>query len=181
MISAHPPEPPIIHGDGFILRGLDYADLNDLHETLSESKVITWWMFGETISKREDAESLIAKAGSSWEPGDVFYLAVECEGRFSGLIHFTPYAEDNSLYSTGYIVSPWARNKGLAVKSMRKGLTWLFTETGAAKVIGAVLIGNEASWNTAKRIGFNFTGTSTIDIDGEHVQVWTGALWRGVY
>lgn len=180
-ISQFPFSPPTLQGDGFILRGLELDDVEDLHASLTDDETVRWWMWDRVIRTPEDAADYIEEMRAAWDAGDVFTFVVEVNGRLSGIINFTTYREDRSIASTGFVIAPWARGEGLAARALRVAVRWVFTETGMSKLIGAVIIGNEASRKAARTVGFNHTRDEIMTINGEQVPVWTGALWRGVY
>lgn len=180
MISAYPLEPPWIEGDGFVLRGVSSADRDDVLRTFSDTETQRWWSWGETVSTVEAAEEFVESAQLSWEGGKAFTLAVEVGGRFSGLIQFATIPDSDDLI-LAYVVSPWSRRGGLAVRSLRKAIEWAFTETGAPKLVGAIIVGNEVSRRVARAVGFNLTSIAEVELRGEVVEMWFGTLWRDLY
>ena len=54
----------------------------------------------------------------------------------------------------GYLLAPWARGEGHAPRALRLVCAWAFTTLGAQVVTWYAFVGNEASRQTARHVGF---------------------------
>jgi RimJ/RimL family protein N-acetyltransferase len=108
----------------------------------------------------DDARSFIALAGSGVCDGVALNTAiVDAEsGEWLGNAGIRRHATDAGRWSIGYLVAPWARGRGLAVRSVHLLCRFGFDELGAERIEITAEPENEPSLRVAERAGFQREG-----------------------
>ena len=80
----------------------------------------------------------------------------------------------------GYFTAPEARGCGFVTEAAREVCRWGFEELGLARIEWAAIVGNEASWRVAEKLGFAREGTlrSWLVQNDERKDGWIGSLLR---
>jgi RimJ/RimL family protein N-acetyltransferase len=89
----------------------------------------------------------------------------------------TTYGGDGGI---GYWAAPGARGRGYTTEAVREVCRWAFEDLGVALIRWDAIVGNEASWRVAQKVGFTREGTlrSWLIQRGVRVDVWMGSLLR---
>ena len=80
----------------------------------------------------------------------------------------------------GYWAVPGTRGRGYPAEAVREVCRWAFEDLGLAVIRWDALVGNEASWRVAERVGFTREGTARARLvhRGVRVDTWIGSLLR---
>ncbi|MFB4292119.1 GNAT family N-acetyltransferase [Nonomuraea sp. ATR24] len=104
---------------------------------------------------RQDALAYLARAEEKWDEGAAEF-AITQDGRYVGAVGVS--APDRwGTVRLGYLVSPWARGKGVASAAARGLSDWLL-DHGVARVELEAEVENVASLRAAYRSGFTEEG-----------------------
>ena len=80
----------------------------------------------------------------------------------------------------GYWAVPGTRGRGYTTEAVREVCRWAIEDLGLAVIRWDALVGNEASWRVAEKVGFTREGTARARIvhRGVRVDTWIGSLLR---
>ena len=84
----------------------------------------------------------------------------------------------------GYWAMPAARGRGLTTEAVRGVCGWGFGQLGLARIEWLAVVGNEASWQVVRKVGFTREGTlrSYLAHRGARRDMWIGSMlsreWR---
>lgn len=89
-------------------------------------------------------------------------------------------AEYGGVADLGYWSAPAARGHGFVTEAAREVCRWGFGELGLARIQWTAIVGNEASWRVAQKLGFTREGTlrSSLVQRGQRTDGWIGSLLR---
>lgn len=87
-----------------------------------------------------------------------FAIVDEESGAFLGLAALVVLDRDGREAEAGYIVSPQARGRGVAVRALRLLTGWSFAELGLERVELRITTENEGSLRVAERAGYTRDG-----------------------
>lgn len=165
--------PPVLHGDGVLLRLLQDSDLDAIVRTAGHLEFARWTTVPMPYDRANAVEfvAMFGRGGSRWltglnpgwamsDPEDpsAYWGAVDL--RFDG----------EGAAEIGYGVSPWAQGRGVCTAAVREVCRWGFEEAGLVRILWHAYVGNHASRRVAEKVGFHV-------VDGVLRQA---ALARGV-
>jgi RimJ/RimL family protein N-acetyltransferase len=83
----------------------------------------------------------------------------------------------------GYWTAPWARRRGFTREAVAEVCRWGFAEFGLALIRWEAIVGNDGSWEVARRNGFVLEGTRRAALlhRGVRRDLWVGSLLAGEF
>ena len=178
MPSEPPPLPPIL-GDGVVsLRQPQANDADDIALSCQDPQNQMWTTV-PTPYTLADAQAWLASldATQDWWRNPTWAITLPPSGRCSGSIDLRP-DRDGAAY-VGYLLAPWARGHGHAARALRLACAWAFSTLELQVVTWSAYVGNEASRQTARRVGFQVADHAFrgyLAQRGERRDAWIGTL-----
>lgn len=171
------PEPPVLRDGDLLLRAHRPEDAEGVYERCQDPETVLNTTIPHPYS-RQDADEFVALTQRWWREDATAAFAIEVDGRYAGSIDLR--LEEGAWAEVGYVVSPWARGRGVMTRALRLALGWGFDELGLAGVRWEARVGNEASRRVAQRCGFALEGTvrGLLVHRGERLDGWIGSLLR---
>ena len=171
------PDPPVLRDGALVLRAHRPEDVEGIVERCQDPGSV----LNTTIPHpygTEDAHEFLATVDRWWQDDAAAELVVELDGRHAGGLSLR--LEEGAWAEVGYMLSPWARGRGVMTRAVRLALGWGFDELGLAGVHWRARVGNDASRRVAERCGFAVEGTvrGLLVHRGERLDGWIGSLLR---
>lgn len=137
------------------------------------------WTTVPTPYTLADAQAWLAThaATESWWANPTWAITVPPSERCSGSIDLRPDGDGAAF--VGYLLAPWARGHGHAARALRLACAWAFSTLELQVVTWAAYVGNEASRQTARTVGFQVADHAFhgyLCQRGERRDAWIGAL-----
>lgn len=178
MPSAHRSAPPILSDGVVTLRPPRPDDAADVALACQDPQTQMWTTV-PTPYADADARAWLATRPTAvaWWEAPVWAVTVPVSDRFSGAIDLRPDDADGA--GVGYYVAPWARGRGHAARALRLACSWAFSTLGAKVVTWEAYVGNEASRQTARHVGFHVPDHAFRRLlvqRGERRDAWVGTL-----
>jgi RimJ/RimL family protein N-acetyltransferase len=155
FVSAHPSSPPVVAGDDLVLRGYRDADVPDLLRAFDDELIRHWnpgpHTEGEVIEWMGGRNDWNDRTHTSWAVGDP-------ADRLLGSVSFHKIDWDQRDCEVGYWVAPWARGRGVAARSVRLALTYVFGPMAMHRVYLFHAVENASSCGVARGAGFRLEG-----------------------
>ena len=178
MASGQRLAPPILSDGVITLRPPRADDAEDVALSCQDLQNQLWTTI-PTPYTLADARSWLAthESGDDWWRNPTWVVTLPPSDRCSGSIDLRP--DDEAAAQVGYLLAPWARGHGHAARALRLACTWGFAALELQVVTWAAYVGNEASRQTARRVGFNVadhTFAKYLAQRGERRDTWIGTL-----
>jgi RimJ/RimL family protein N-acetyltransferase len=169
-----------------ILRPWAEADVDAITEACQDPLIALNTVIPSPYS-RADAEGFVrelAPRERAAGTGAVFGVFVAATGEPAASVGLhnvrhlgTAYGADAGI---GYWAAPGTRGRGYTTEAVREVCRWAFEELGLAVIRWDAIVGNEASWRVAEKVGFTREGTRRAQLiqRGVRVDAWTGSLLR---
>ncbi len=170
------PDPPVLRDrDDLVLRAHRPEDAEGIYERCQDPETIRNTTIPTPYS-REDAEQFVGLTATWWASGAAASFAIEVDGRYAGSVDLR--LEGGAWAEVGFVLSPWARGRGVMTRAVRLLLVWGFDEVGLVGVRWEARVGNEASRRVAERCGFIVEGAvrGLLLYRGERLDGWIGSL-----
>jgi len=176
-----------------ILREFREADIDAIAEACQDDEIQRYTML-PTPYGRADAERFVRKicpAGRSagTDAGFGIFTAEPAETADSadtsslvgavGLHNIAQVDEPaGGTAGIGYWTAPWARRHGYTTEAVGAVCRWGFQEFGLALIRWDAIVGNDGSWEVARRNGFVREGTRRASLlhRGVRRDMWVGSL-----
>lgn len=127
---------------------------------------------GSPASPERSGDALQRFIDSFTESG-IGMLAVEYEGRFSGLCGLLQsQIDDGTDLELICMIDPELRGHGLALEASQRVLQWAFRECHLARVLAQVSKANQAGLRLASKLGMTPYKERTDPVSGETQQVF---------
>lgn len=99
---------------------------------------------------------------------------------YIGGLDLRPINQNPEISDIGYALAPKFHNKGYATEAVRALVNEAFVARKAERIMANVFVGNEASRNVVKKLGFQFEGTlrRVIKKRGVWLDEWSMAITR---
>jgi RimJ/RimL family protein N-acetyltransferase len=156
---------PTLETERLTLRGHRIEDFGDCTAMWSDPAV-TRHIGGEPFT-REDVWSRLLRYVGHWAlMGFGFWVVREkASGRFVGEIGLAIFERDiePSLDNTpeiGWVLAPWAHNKGFATEGARAAIAW-FESLGSARTVCLIDPNNKPSIRVAEKCGYRSVLSTT--------------------
>ena len=178
MPSAHLPAPPIL-SDGIVtLRPPGADDAEDVTLACQDPQTQMWTVVPSPYSLADAQQWLAARPTlEAWWDSPVWAITVPASDRYSGSIDLRP--DGAGAAGVGYQLAPWARGHGHAARALRLACAWAFSTLEVQVVTWSAFVGNEASRQTARRVGFEIADHAFpgfLAQRGERRDAWIGTL-----
>jgi RimJ/RimL family protein N-acetyltransferase len=187
-------EAPTLGNGTVTLRPHRAGDVAAVVEQVSDAESQVWLLDPPTTYTQEHARAHIARAAAGWRDGGVRTLAVDVDGRCAGQVSLRPDGRGGA--QLGYLLSPWARGRGVMTAAVRLYLGWAFASwhllehgpDGSAEEAGPLqvvrwraFVGNWPSRRVAWACGFTAEGRARglLERRGVRRDLWTGSLLAG--
>ncbi len=173
------PAPPPVLSDGVVaLRAPRDSDAEDITVACQDPQT-TEWTTVPTPYARADADAWLATRAtvSDWWASPAWAITVLPEDRWCGSIDLRP--DEQGGAEIGYLIAPWARGQGHAARALRLACAWAFSALGMEVVTWYAYVGNQASLQAARRVGFQVPDHSFRAFGaqrGRRRDSWVGTL-----
>lgn len=169
-----------------ILRPWTEADIDALTEACQDEEILRWVPFPSPYT-RSDAETFVretaptARAAGTSVVFGVFEAATGRAVAEVGMHRITDLgAEYGGVGEIGFWTAREARGRGFVTEAAREVCRWGFRDLGLARIEWVAIVGNEASWRVAEKLGFTREGTlrSSLVQRGRRLDGWIASLLR---
>lgn len=142
------------------------SDTKDIFKTINSQRAYLgkWLPFVEFTKQVSDSENYVDSIVFAPDERFEYVFAIRKRARFVGLIGFKDTDRYNRKTEIGYWLSENFQKQGIVTKSVRKLCDYAFQELGINRIQIKCAVGNSASSNIPKRLGFCFEG---IERQGE--------------
>lgn len=159
MPSSRTTAVPVV-SDGIVsLRPATTEDVPDITTGCRDPHVVRWTNVPTPYSPT-DAEAFVASCQPTGPlaqaPEITWAITVLPEDRWCGSI--TLRRDQAAGADIGYLLAPWARGAGHAVRALRLACGWGFSALGLEVVLWSAFEGNDASLRAAREAGFSIPG-----------------------
>ncbi len=160
-------EPPsVVLSDGAVtLRPISTDDVDQITEACQDP-VLQRYIPVPRPYRREDAETYVALSLDLWPTGRKCVFAViepDHPGRLSGVVSLTVAGRCGNA---AYWLTPGARGRHVASRSLRLLADWAFSELDLAVLLLEIHDTNDASKRVAAAAGFHHSGDVEVATDG---------------
>ncbi len=130
----------------------------------------------------EHARTYVAERPDRWQADDgemTWAITDAADGSLLGMIGL--HARDASMREIGFWAAPWARGRGVMTDAARLVLRFGFDVLHLERVEWCALVGNDASWRVAEKLGFQLEGVARRGLlhRGERRDGWVAGLLPG--
>jgi RimJ/RimL family protein N-acetyltransferase len=142
--------------DGVVtLRAFREDDLRAIVEACRDPEVVRWTRVPDPYGE-SDAREFLAQTETSRRRGTELGAAIaDAEsGEYLGSVAVRVDERDGGRGDIGYLVAPWARRRGVAVRAVRLLTDHAFRELGLGRIEITVHPDNTASQRVAERAGY---------------------------
>jgi RimJ/RimL family protein N-acetyltransferase len=160
------------------LRALIAADLEAVVAQSRDPEAVRWTTVPQPYT-RADAQAFLAIAEDGWLRGTLYNFAIESEGRLAGVVDLRP--QGAGLAEVGYLLSAWARGRGLMTRALRLVIPWSFDQAEIEILHWHAQLDNWPSRRVAWAVGFRVSGSvpGLLEHRGQRVDGWIATLRRG--
>jgi RimJ/RimL family protein N-acetyltransferase/DNA-binding CsgD family transcriptional regulator len=176
MPSAQRATPTILSDGVVTLRTVRPDDADDVTQACQDPQTQLWTMVPSPYSMG-DARTWITARSTNWWEMPSWVVNLPGSERFCGSVALRPDKAGGA--DVGYLLAPWARGHGHATRALRLACAWGFNSFGLAVVTWSALVGNEASRETARAVGFDISDhvfRGFLAQRGERRDAWIGTL-----
>lgn len=168
-------------GGQLLLRLPDERDVDLITEACRDPEIARWVPIPQPYA-RQDAEEFVASRPGRWaaEDGEMtFSVTRASDGHLLGMVSL--HARDAGMREIGYWTAPWARGQGVMTAAARLACRFGFQVLRLERIEWWAVVGNDASWRVAEKLGFQREGTCRARLEhrGERRDAWVGGLLRG--
>jgi RimJ/RimL family protein N-acetyltransferase len=166
------PDPPVLTGDGLVLRPWALSDAPDVLALASDPASRRWSPSMRAISTSVDATQWIVdrrERGTQWAVTDV------ATGELLGRIGLHHWDAQDSCAEIGYAVQPAQRRRGVARRAVETVVRYGFDERGLHRINLEHAVGNVGSCMVARACGFAAEGTKRLGLP------WGDGQWEDTH
>ncbi|WP_327085910.1 GNAT family N-acetyltransferase [Nonomuraea sp. NBC_01738] len=149
-------KPPVLLGDGLVLRGWEDTDMPVLVEVFQDEEIRRWLPAG--IADEWDAWIWLQAQREGWESGERCGFAVQEAGDDGGEVlgHVVLKRPGETMNSgeVGYWTVPAARGRGVAGRALEALAAWAVPAFGLWRLELLHQVGNAASCRVAEKSGY---------------------------
>jgi ribosomal-protein-serine acetyltransferase len=162
----HPTTMRIRVNEHIVLKELNRGDAPDIFNTINtqRSYLGTWLPFVDFTKELADTEAFVDSVMDTPDEKREYVFVIRYDGEFAGIIGFKDTDKINRKTEIGYWLSEHFQKKGIITLSVKKLLQLAFDELDINRVQIRCAVGNTASSNIPRRLGFKPEG---IEREGE--------------
>lgn len=177
MTSLASDDGPVLSDGVVTLRRHRPSDVDAVLEQSRDPDTVRWTRIPVPYTRAHAVDFVTRTA--DWATGTTRTLAIETEGRYAGAVELR--LDGHGGAEVGFVLSRWARGRGLMARAVRLALTWGFDTQGLTVVHWHAHVGNWASRRVAWACGFRHEGTvrALLVCRGERRDAWVASLRRG--
>jgi len=156
--KLRPPSPP--PSDGVVsLRPFRAEDAPAVTEACQDPEVSRWTPRVPFPYTETDARRFILLSLQAWTDGSSYEFAIvdAATDRYVGSVGIQLGANPRR-HAIGYMVAPWARDRGIATRGVKLAVRWAFENLDVERLALWTLPGNVASQRVAEKVGFRWEG-----------------------
>lgn len=148
------------------LRLMELSDAKDIFEAIDSQREYLgkWLPFVELTKELSDSEKYVDSVVNVSKDRFEYIFTIRYNDQFAGLIGFKDTDKQNRRTEIGYWLSERFQKKGIMTKSVDMLCDFAFKILDINRIQIKCAVGNRASNNIPKRLGFTFEG---IERDGE--------------
>lgn len=167
-----------------ILREFRETDIDAITEACQDEEIRRYTMVPAPY-RRTDAERFVREVcpGGRAAGTDAAFGVFESDtGTLVGAVGLHRIAQlghaAGGSAGIGFWTAPWARRRGFTREAVAAVCRWGFTELGLALIRWEAIVGNDGSWEVARRNGFVLEGTRRAALlhRGVRRDLWVGSL-----
>lgn len=149
-----------------VLKELSRSDAADIFYTINaeRSYLGKWLPFVAYTKQPADTDAFVESVIGTPEENREFVFVIRYDDEFAGIIGFKDTDKINRKTEIGYWLSEHFQKKGIITLSLEQLLKLAFEKLDINRVQIRCAVGNTASSNIPKRLGFKFEG---IEREGE--------------
>lgn len=178
MTPAAPVTRPVLSDGVISLRPLRATDADDIVAACQDPQIVRWTTVPSPYAKADAVAFLQAQlTDSAWAVTPTWAITVLPDDRWAGSL--TLRLDGQAGADVGYLLAPWARGAGHAARALRLACAWGFSAQALQVVMWHAYVGNDASLQSARRVGFQvpphvFRGYGVQR--GQRRDSWVGTL-----
>jgi RimJ/RimL family protein N-acetyltransferase len=160
-VTPEPPEPPVLTGDGVVLRPWELSDAADVLALALDPVSRRWSPSLRSVSTPEQAVGWIAdrqQRGTQWA------VTHPATGELLGRIGLHHWDAQDSCAEVGYGVLPAHRRRGIARRAVEAAVRYGFDDRALHRVNLEHAVGNVGSCMVARACGFAAEGTKRLGL-----------------
>ena len=127
----------------------------------------------------DGADGYLDDVAADWRDGSPHWVVADGDDSPVGVVGLRRHDERSA--GLRYLVAPWARGRGVALRACHAAAEFAFGALGVSRLTWEAIVGNHVARLVAHRLGFRFEGTrrAAAEQRGVPVDLWTGALLPG--
>lgn len=173
--------PVELSGERLLLRLPDERDVDAVFRACQDAE-IQRWIPVPVPYERAHAVDYVSSRPQRWaaEDGEMSFAVTDAsDGSLLGMVGL--HARDATMREIGFWTAPWARGQGVMTEAARMVCRFGFEVLGLARIEWWAVVGNEASWRVAEKLGFRREGTCRARLlhRGERLDAWVAGLLPG--
>lgn len=173
--------PVELSGERLLLRLPDGRDVDAVFRACQDGE-IQRWIPVPVPYERAHAVDYVSSRPQRWaaEDGEMSFAITDAsDGSLLGMVGL--HARDATMREIGFWTAPWARGQGVMTEAARMVCRFGFEVLGLARIEWWAVVGNEASWRVAEKLGFRREGTCRARLlhRGERLDAWVAGLLPG--
>jgi RimJ/RimL family protein N-acetyltransferase len=153
--SSHQPVPVSVRD--LTLRAFEEPDLSDLLEAFADPAIAAWNP-GPAPASEAAVREWMGRRNDWGDGGHASWAVADQDGRLCGSVSVHNLDPDQLDAEMGYWVAPWARRRGVGVRSVQAAARFGFTQLGLHRLYLYHAVDNEASCRLALTAGFPLEG-----------------------
>lgn len=170
--------PVELSGERLLLRLPDERDVDAVFRACQDAE-IQRWIPVPVPYERAHAVDYVSSRPQRWaaEDGEMSFAITDAsDGSLLGMVGL--HARDATMREIGFWTAPWARGQGVMTEAARMVCRFGFEVLGLARIEWWAVVGNEASWRVAAKLGFRREGTCRARLlhRGERLDAWVAGL-----
>ncbi len=148
------------------LRQLRHSDAADIFNTIDTQRAYLgeWLPFVAFTKELADTQKFVKSVVDAPEERFEYVFTIRKAGEFAGLIGFKDTDRLNRKSELGYWLAEGFQKRGIVTRSVQRLCQYAFEELDLNRIQIKCAVGNTASNNIPKRLGFRFEG---IEREGE--------------
>lgn len=177
-------EVPTLETARLILRKLTAADINDIFEYASQSKITTYLPW-ETHKSKDDSFGFLKMTDEKFVSTDNINWGIELksEKKIVGSIEIRKWNDINRCGDIGYALSPLFWNQGIMTEALKRIIDFAFDELNLNRVEAHCDEENTGSYRVMEKAGMKYEGTlrQKVFVKGKFVNMRFYSMLKSEY